>query len=198
MHTPTRTEVETFSGAYVDTEFPDPDTIILEDIAHALSMICRYGGHTGRFYSVAEHAVLVSRRLEELGYGRKVCAAGLHHDDAEAYLGDIPRPLKVHLGERYKQLTARMDAAIAVGLKLPTTASCFHLPAVKDADNWALFVEARSLLPSKGVNWTSSFEDWDIASRTAAEAAQDPPYWWGGLHPTEAEGAFLTRHFELV
>lgn len=198
MHTPLAEEIETFSGAYVNTEYPKAETIILEDVAHALSQTCRYGGHTLRFYSVAEHAVLVSRRLQELGFDKWVCLAGLHHDDAEAYLGDIPRPLKTHLGERYKSLSERMDRAIVAGLHLPFFTDYLHRAEVKDADNWALFVEARSLLPSKGLNWTSSFEDWDIASRTEAEAEKDPPYWCGGQDPTTAEGEFLSRHFELI
>lgn len=197
-HTPLRTEVETFSGNYVDTEYPKADTIVLEDIAHALSQLCRYGGHTKRFYSVAEHSVLVSRRMEAQGFSKWECLAGLHHDDSEAYLGDIPRPLKTHLGERYAALSDRMDRAIVAGLELPFLAEAFHAPEVKDADNWALFVEARTMLPSRGVNWTSSFEDWGIASRTEAEAEEDPQYWYGGQDPITAEGQFLSRHYELI
>lgn len=191
-------EIETYSGVYVNTEHPAPDTIMLEDIAHALSQTCRYGGHTARFYSVAEHAVLVSRRMQELGFAPSDCLVGLHHDDSEAYLGDIPRPLKTHLGARYKSLSDRMDRAIVAGLGLPFAADEFHTEAVKDADNWALFVEARTLLPSQGLNWKSSFEDWSIASRTEAEAQEDPPYWYGGQDPITAERAFLDRHFELI
>jgi hypothetical protein len=71
MHTPTKHEVETFSGLYVDTEDPRPDTIRLEDIAHALANTCRYGGHCSRFYSVAEHAVFCSIRIERKGGGRR-------------------------------------------------------------------------------------------------------------------------------
>lgn len=197
MHTPTATEVETFSGSYVDTEFPKAETIVLEDIAHGLSQLCRFGGHTKRFYSVAEHSVLVSRRMEELGFGAEDCLAGLHHDDSEAYLGDIPRPLKIHLGERYKALSRRMDSAIVAGLGLPFTVGALHAAEVKDADNWALFIEARNFLPSQGVNWTSSFADWDIASRVEAGSTEDPEYWVGGVSATMAEGMYLSRHWEL-
>lgn len=197
---PTVTEfmVETFTGRFVDTKWPRADQIALEDIAHALAQTCRYGGHCKHFYSVAEHAVYVSRRLEQKGYSRDVQLAGLHHDDAEAYLGDIPRPLKTHLGERYRSLSDRMDRAIVAGLHLPFFTDYLHREEVKDADNWALFVEARSLLPSKGLNWEGSFEDWDIASRTEAEAQDDPPYWRGGQDSQTAEAAFLSRHFDLI
>ncbi len=198
MHTPLLTEIETFSGGYVNTEYPTPESIVLEDVAHALSQVCRFGGHTQKFYSVAEHAVLVSRRMEELGFSREECLAGMHHDDSEAYLGDIPRPLKVHLGERYRALSDRMDRAIIAGLALPFPFEALHTSDIKDADNWALFVEARSLLRSRGMNWESSFEDWDIDARSEAEAEKDPPYWHGGQDPTTAEGEFLSRHYELI
>lgn len=196
MHTPTKHEVETFSGLYVDTEFPAPETIRLEDIAHGLSQLCRYNGQCRTFYSIAEHAVMVSRRLEALGMPLAWCMGGLHHDDAEAYLGDVTRPLKLHLGERYTTLSDRMDAAVAEALGLDERD--FHLPQVKDADTWALFVEARHLLPSGGVNWSGSSLDWDMNYDLHAAAQVDPPYWTGGLPPVEAEGLFLSRHHELT
>lgn len=200
-HVPTKHEVETFTGLYVDTERPQASTIDLHDIAHALAQTCRYGGHTSTFYSVAEHAVLVSRRLEALGQPKHVCLAGLHHDDAEAYLGDIPRPLKIHLGARYRVLSDRMDEAIVQALlfqHLPgPRASDFHAPEVKEADNWALFIEARHLLPSRGINWSGSAEDWDLGT-AASTSKRTPPYWTAGLSPSDAEGLFLTRHYELT
>ena len=196
-HTPTKHEVETFTGRYVDTERPQASTIDLHDIAHALAQTCRYGGHTSTFYSVAEHAVLVSRRLEAQGLPRDACLAGLHHDDAEAYLGDIPRPLKIHLGARYKTLSRRMDSAVVSGLGLPITPDDFHHPVVKEADNWALFIEARHLLPSRGINWSGSAEDWDLGT-AASTSKRTPSYWTAGLSPSDAEGLFLTRHYELT
>jgi hypothetical protein len=62
MHAPSQHEVETFSGLFVDTNNPDPSTILLKDIAHALSNTCRFGGHCDGFYSVAEHSVFCSMR----------------------------------------------------------------------------------------------------------------------------------------
>lgn len=193
----TENEVETFSGVYVDVSNPQPDTITLEDVAHALAYTCRYGGHCARFYSVAEHAVFVSRRLERRGASRSLQLAGLHHDDAEAYLGDIPRPLKPLLGFGYEALTARMDKAIAEALNLPSDPS-FHRET-KKADNWSLFVEAKHLLPSGGKGWwdgEQGAEKWglgDIPSRIVI-----PDYWLGGLNPAEAETLFLERHKELT
>lgn len=199
-HVPTQYEVETFTGQYVDTQNPQAHTIRLEDIAHALANTCRYGGHCQPFYSVAEHAVFCSIRVERQGYGKWRQLAALHHDDAEAYLGDIPRPMKPLLGDAYKELTERMDQAIMEALlfqHLPGPgADAFHDPAVKEADSWALLVEARHLLPSKGINWEGSKADWgldDFPSRIVV-----PDYWWGGLTPANAEALYLQRHKELI
>jgi hypothetical protein len=199
MHTPAQHEVETFSGKFVDTKNPNPDTIYLKDIAHALANTCRYGGHCLRFYSVAEHSVFVSRRLERRGYSRETQLAGLHHDDAEAYLGDIPRPMKSLLGASYQRLTARMDEAIIVGLGLPQNAAAFHLPEVKDADNWSLFVEARFLLPSQGKHWFEGEQGsatWDLDNQPKRIVV--PDYWMGGLAPYSARQLYLNRHKELT
>ena len=200
-HVPTAHEVETFSGNFVDTKNPQPETIVLEDIAHALAMTCRYGGHSLRFYSVAEHAVFVSRRLEALGMSREMCLAGLHHDDAEAYLGDIPRPIKPLLGAKYRHLTARMDRVIVEALGfLPAVGEAMHGKHVKEADIWALLIEARHLLPSRGINWSGSFAEWEIDSAVYVRetARRTPIYWTRGIAPAEAEGLYLSRHWALV
>lgn len=193
-HVPTASEVETHSGRYVDCAHPLAETLTLDDIAHALSQACRYGGHCDPYYSVAEHAVFVSRRLERRGYSKAFQLAGLHHDDAEAYLGDIPRPLKPLLGEAYGELTDRMDNAICVALPLPFGWTIFHDHAVKEADNWALMVEARYLLPSEGRSWTSVRRGAD----GQPEKIVTPDYWKGGLQPFSAKALYLARHEELT
>lgn len=191
--------IETFSGRFVDTKNPDPASIVLEDVAHALAAICRFGGHCRQFFSVAEHAVNVSRRMEERGHSRAMCLAGLHHDDTEAFLVDIPRPLKPLLGPAYTRLSDRMDEAIVQGLDLPFGAASLHSPLVKEADNYALVIEAHELMPSKGAHW---FEDevyvnlWEIGLNPGD--VELPDYWCGGLTPAEAEGLYLSRHWELV
>ena len=193
---PSEYMVETFSGRFVDTKWPKTEQICLEDIAHALANTCRYGGHCRRFYSVAEHAVFVSQRVERQGMGRVTILAALHHDDPEAYLGDIPRPLKPLLGARYERLTDRMEAAIAEALDFSQHVRLvMHNPVVKNADNWALFVEARHLLPSRGINWAGSqLEAWSIEQQGRIVT---PDYWKGGLPPEEAEALYLARHKEV-
>lgn len=186
-------EIETAAGQFVDTAAPNPNTITVEDIAHALSQTCRYGGHCDPFYSVAEHAVLVSRRLEQQGKDDALCLAGLHHDDAEAYLGDIPRPMKPLLGTIYESLTEGMERAIVDGLALQFGAEVFHSTTIKDADSWALLIEARHLLPSRGRNWNSSAYGRHVGARLVT-----PQYWLGGIGPEKAKALYLARHRELV
>lgn len=81
--------LQTRSGDFLDFRNPDPDTIHIEDIAHALALTCRYNGHTPYPYSVAQHCVLASRMAPP---GLELEA--LMHDAQEAYVGDMPSPLK--------------------------------------------------------------------------------------------------------
>ena len=101
-----------------------PEEIDIEDIAHALSMQCRYNGHVQRFYSVAEHSCYVSgivaAEMGNGGYDINIARWALLHDAAEAYLGDVSRPLKQQPEmERYRANEKRVQAAVAkkFGLK---------------------------------------------------------------------------------
>lgn len=80
---------QTFSGRMFWPLDPRPEEVAIEDIAHALSMICRYNGHSRFFYSVAQHSVLVSHHVPA-----EHALWGLMHDAHEAYVGDMVRPLK--------------------------------------------------------------------------------------------------------
>lgn len=84
--------IQTFSGQKFFPLSPRAEAVHLVDIAHALAMKCRYSGHCDRFYSVAEHSVHISRVLPT-----EFALWGLLHDAAEAYLPDVPRPIKPHL-----------------------------------------------------------------------------------------------------
>lgn len=144
--------IETFSGRYVDTLVPHLEGIDLGDIAHHLATINRFSGAARRPISVAEHALLVADRLCRNGHDRATSLAGLHHDDAEAYLGDVTRPLKRKLGEVYVDAEQRMLRAIWTALRLPSM-EAVDWAAVKAADDWALAAEAYHLLPSRGAGW---------------------------------------------
>ena len=81
--------VQTFTGKRINPFAPRSGDICIEDIAHALSLICRFNGHTETFYSVAEHCIWVSKLVS-----RKNALAGLLHDAAEAYFADVSSPVK--------------------------------------------------------------------------------------------------------
>jgi hypothetical protein len=106
--------IQTYTGLQFWPLDPDPDDICIEDIAHALSMKCRYGGHCMKFYSVAEHSILVSRNC----YKHRLEA--LLHDAAEAYLCDLPSPVKPHI-VGFKGIETAVEEAIATrfGLSYP-------------------------------------------------------------------------------
>ena len=86
--------IETYTGRKFNIFKPDIEQINIEDIAHALSMCTRFNGHLKEYYSVAHHSVIMSRLLSP-----EDALAGLLHDASEAYLSDIPRPIKYMLKE---------------------------------------------------------------------------------------------------
>lgn len=196
---PTEYEVETFTGRFVNVHRPDPDTIVIEDIAHALANTCRYGGHCQRFLSVAEHSRFVSLRIKRQGGTLEEQLGGLWHDCSEAFLNDIPRPLKPLLGKTYERLTDRMDDAIIKAIHLPFERDMLHSPIIKQADNWALFVEARHLLPSGGKQWWDGAQGaakWDLPDQPTRIVT--PDYWPAStVYPAQAEAAFIHRHNAL-
>lgn len=135
--------MQTFTGRAFWPMDPRPDEIEIEDIAHALSMMCRYAGHCLRFYSVAEHSVLLARAVP-----RDVALWALLHDAAEAYIVDVPRPLKPFL-PGYKHAEAQVESAIAerFGLALPMP------PSVKEADNRILHDESAQNMAAPPQPW---------------------------------------------
>lgn len=84
----------------------DPDAIDIEDIAHALSMSCRFNGHLEKFLSVAEHSVVIASMATP-----ENALAGLLHDAAEAYITDVPKPIKVKL-DNINELDESLTKAI--------------------------------------------------------------------------------------
>ena len=113
----TERTILTFKGHYIDVFDPNPDHIDIEDIAHSLSLQPRWGGHTKEFYSVAAHSIMV---CDELPVEYKL--EGLLHDATEAYLCDIPKPIKRLLPD-YVNLEKSLDLAIRMKFKLPLVSS---------------------------------------------------------------------------
>ena len=126
--------LQTFTGRQFWPLEPDPADVCIEDIAHALSMLCRYGGHSLRFFSVAEHSVLVATQTG---------LHGLLHDAAEAYVLDLPRPLKLMLPD-YWTIEDRVLLAIYDGLGIASPTEEEHA-LVKRADNAVLATEKLTL-----------------------------------------------------
>jgi len=129
----------THSGKQFYPLMPNPELIDIDDIAHALSHLCRWAGHVDRFYSVAEH----SCRVAALFAKPKLALYGLLHDAAEAYLVDVPRGIK-HTMREYVVAEERLLRMIVekYGLAWPIPR------AIKIADNRLLATEWRDLMDS--------------------------------------------------
>ncbi|MEQ8581239.1 MAG: hypothetical protein RIC30_09530 [Marinoscillum sp.] len=124
--------------------------ITIEDIAHSLGMICRFGGHTPHLYSVGQHSLFVSNLIKSNGGSNLFRLHGLMHDASEAYIQDIIKPLKVILGDAYGEIEGRFMAVICekFGLDLAL------MERVKPFDREALEVEHRFFFSTstKGCN----------------------------------------------
>ena len=94
--------MNTFSGKKFDPMHMNSEDVSLEDLAHALSLLCRGGGHLQYFYSVGQHSINCMKEARARGWSKRVQLACLLHDASEAYIADIIRPVKVHLPEYYK------------------------------------------------------------------------------------------------
>jgi uncharacterized protein len=140
--------METHTGKQFFFMRPTPDMIDVVDIAAALGKLCRYGGHTRQFYSVAEHSVLLARWLEEQGHDLLTVFSGLMHDATEGYLVDIPRPIK-HVLADYKRIEDGLAMAIhdKFGVLYP-------LPrVVHEADSRILVDERAQAMSDSGNEW---------------------------------------------
>ncbi|OYV37277.1 MAG: hypothetical protein B7Z83_05065 [Thiomonas sp. 20-64-5] len=117
----------------------------IEDIAHALSLICRFGGHSAEHYSVAQHSLLVVRILEAMEAPPEALLCGLLHDAHEAYVGDVPTPIKAMLGTSWNDLEHQAESAVLDAFGLRNSMNDWH-DLVKHADRVALATERRDLL----------------------------------------------------
>lgn len=131
--------VRTFTGRFVNVFNPEPYTIEIRDIAHALSNLCRFGGHTRVFYSVAQHCVQCAGLVRS-----RYKLQALLHDAAEAYLIDVPKPLKYRY-PGYEEMENKVMTVIArkYRFQYPVAAE------VKDADKAMLVTEWCSLMIGK-------------------------------------------------
>jgi hypothetical protein len=158
---------QTYTGGEFYIIDPRPDEIKLRDIAHALSLQCRFNGHCKWFYSVAQHSVLVAQCCE-----KRHGLWGLLHDATEAYMGDMVRPLKISMSE-YRVAEERLMKAVCERFNL----SWPMPPEVKKADEVLLATEARDIMAAPPKSW-----------RLREDPLDEPITPWG---PEVAERVFL-------
>lgn len=170
--------IETASGNHIDAVNPNPLKININDIAHALSMQCRFVGHCKKFYSVAEHSCFVANIVNgmvarELGGEKpKLVLRALLHDAAEAYVGDLARPYKI-LASDLREVELNLQEII---YKKFMPASRPESEDIKLFDEVALILEAKYLMPSHGNEY--EFKPKSIAQAAAVEAHEHWRYWY--------------------
>lgn len=168
-------QIVTFSGLLVCPFELRPEDVLIEDIAHALSNICRYTGHTSDFYSVAQHCLILSYRVPI-----EHAMTALLHDASEAYLVDVPSPLKPYF-PNYREREAAIEQVIAERFGLP-----YPWPGIiKELDVEARGHEVRQLFP-QGPAWERN---------PIPEGARPWPIW--PELPKVAKTDFLERYHQL-
>lgn len=173
----TKSSISTASGRFFDLLRPEEYEYDIEEIALALSNLCRYTGHVNRFYSVAEHSVLVSRLVPD-----KLALAGLLHDASEAFVGDVSSPLKKLIPE-YKKIEEKIQHAISdhFGLEYPFP------PEVHEADK-RMYWQERQEVADNGIRDTLWHQNLRAARKVEAQ----------GMAPHMARRMFLKRYKEIV
>lgn len=179
---PTGDWIQTYSGGRFWPLDPKPEDVKIEDIAHALANQCRFAGHVRKFYSIAQHSVLVSLICD-----RADRLWGLLHDAPEAYSCDLPRPIKYdeRIKPAFKALEKKLEDAIVTHFGLPPG----EPESVKAADKRLLFTERRDLLP---------YLEWHSDSWGMGLEAKPLPYHISPWSPEHAEAMFLKRFRELT
>lgn len=166
----------THSGLYFDFLDPKPEQIVVQDIAWGLANTCRFNGQCNGFYSVAQHSVLVSHIVPA-----DQALAALLHDAAEAYTGDMVKPLKQLLPD-FKVVEERVESAIFDKFSLPPEVS----PEIKHADLRLLRTEQRDLTSGARDNWNGLDQYEPLKQPIVMQS------------PAEAYLAFRSRYMQLV
>lgn len=169
-------------GSKFYLEKPTLKSIRLNDIAHALSMICRYTGHVPEFYSVAQHAVLVSLLS-------KYPLAALHHDSSEAFVGDVNKPLKRMLGNDYCEIESGIMFQISKRFNFKWGGEVHD--EIKYWDVVVLGAEVLSMMPEKAKNFNLN-KKLNREQLKQAKKIKIEAFTW-----EDSKSAFLARHKEL-
>jgi uncharacterized protein len=156
---------QTYSGKAFAPMSPTLDMVCIEDIMHGLSNVCRFSGQTQEFYSVAQHSVLVSQIISTLPAfeplsvheRRPLLLASLLHDASEAYIVDVPTPIKRHL-HGYLEIEEGVMRVIAQKFELDF--ALFSNPLIKQADTIALATEKRDVMGPEPQPWVELPPPW--------------------------------------
>jgi hypothetical protein len=174
--------LQTVSGRRVNPFDPSPADIDIGDIAVALSNQCRFGGHTRRYYSVAQHACIVSDQVLASGGDPYAALWALLHDASEAYLIDLPHPIKhrSELGRLYREAEEQLETVLRerFGLTGPVPSS------IKEID--------RSVLATERATLTMVAWHWPELEGVEPLAIDIDPW-----PPEVAAAAFLERYERL-
>ena len=182
--------IETHMGHRVDPLRLQPEDADLGDIAHALSQLCRFTGHTDRFYSVAQHSVLVASKarndLEALYF--------LLHDTAEAYIADIARPVKLRL-DGIEQIEKSIHSVILEKLAPEVIAVFKADPAQRYRMDILLTVVDTNMCLTEADQLIAQSDITDWARYLEGSRPYDIDI--VPLMPTGAEHSFLQEYFRL-
>lgn len=176
--------MQTLTGKKLDPFNPTPDTVCIEDVAHALSNLCRFGGHCKRFYSVAEHSVRGTEFIIDEYEDLDLAFDFLMHDTSEYAFQDLVRPIKKQLPD-YENAEHAMQKFLAghFGFRYP------FVPLVHEIDNRMLVTEAVALLRDGPV------ENWHQGMLCAPIILEDAELGWS---PGRARLEFITLYNQLV
>jgi uncharacterized protein len=170
--------MQTYTGKRFYPLRPDPELVCIEDIAHSLSLKCRYGGHCCFLFSVAEHSVLMADAVLSAGGSPMEALMALMHDSPEAYVDDMIRPIKKSV-IGYEQIETRVWEAICTKFDFDPNLP----PIIKEFDN-------RILADEKAQNMAAL--DWDY---TPGPPLGVKLMFW---NPIVAEEQFLRRFYTLT
>lgn len=189
---PQRPIIETRSGRGINLLDPDPDSLTIEDIAYGASNQCRFGGHVKYFYSVAEHSLLCAHLARDLDIEKQ--RSIFLHDAHEAYLGDIPTPIKRML-TGFSEIIDVFDRALVKRFNLKVG---FDFPELKEIDHLALSIEAKDLMAYNKDNWYDGGLIKETPEISSFDVFDGQAYYFGQPHQPElARDLFLKKAQDL-
>ena len=163
--------ITTYTGKHFEPLNPDPEKILIKDIAHALSLICRGNGHVKTFWSVGQHCICCAQEARARGYSERVALAALLHDASECYMSDIPRPFKQDLPE-YREREDRLIRMVYEKF-LGSALTPEEEALVKEVDDVLLWYDLDNLLEDQFGEGPELHIDLDYAVRPFEEVEQE-------------------------